>query len=286
MYSTASSPANVLGSRRNPINAATTSGIPQDISKYVINLPFNDFERLEETIEARWGDVAAIFVEPLLGNAAGILPKPGYLEKMRELCDKYKIVLVMDEVKTGFRIANGGAQEYFGVKADLVTYAKAIGNGFPIAAIAGKEEVMMTVEPGAVAHGGTYSGNVAGAAAADATLEILEKQPIIKDIFARGQKLMDGIDEILTEADIPHCMTGLPSIVGYILGTEKVPADFRDYAKGDEELYEEIAMNLIHKGVMPDADGREPWFLCHSHNDEVIAETLTVFKDAVWEAKK
>ena len=204
MFSTASAAPGSLGSKRSPVNSPATSGIPKGITEYVINLPFNDFERLEETIDAKWGDIAAVFVEPILGNAASIMPKPGFLEKIRELCDKYGIVMVFDEVKTGFRIANGGAQEYFKVQADLVTYAKALGNGFPIAAIAGKEKVMMTIQPGAMAHGGTYSGNVVGAAAGIATLELLEKEPVIDTINKRGEALMKGIRDILTEVDIPH----------------------------------------------------------------------------------
>lgn len=283
MFSTASSQKASLGSRRSPIPSAVTSGIPHDISKYVVVLPFNDFERLEETVEAKWGDLAAIFVEPLLGNMAGILPKPGYLEKIRQLCDRYGIVMVMDEVKTGFRIANGGAQEKFGVQADLVTYAKSMGNGFPIAAIAGKEQVMMTIDPGAVAHGGTYSGNVVGTAAADATLEILETEPILEEICQRGQQLREGIDKILTGAGIPHHMTGLPSIFGYVLGTDEEPYDFRTYADGDAQLYENIVMALVRNGVMPDADGREPWFLCHSHDEQIIADTLTIYEDTIRE---
>lgn len=281
LFSTASTPAGALGSRRNPVNVPTTSGIPKDIVRYVINLPFNDFERLEETVEARWHELAAIIVEPLLGNAAGVLPKPGWLEKIRELCDRYGIVLIFDEVKTGFRIANGGAQEYFGVKADLVTYAKALGNGFPIAAIGGKEEVMMTIQPGAVAHGGTYTGNVVGTAAAAATLEVLESEPVIETIFRRGRRLMDGIHQILTDAGIPHHMTGLPPIFSFILGIEEEPMDFRDYCRGDDNLYERLVMALIERGVMPDSDGREPWFLCYSHTDETIDETLTVFEETV-----
>lgn len=286
LFSTASANLGMIGSPRSPIPAQVSSGIPNGIRDYVIVLPFNDFERLEETIDAKWGDIAAVFVEPVMGNSAGILPKPGYLEKIRELCDKYGIVMVFDEVKTGFRIANGGAQQHFGIRADLVTYAKAMGNGFPIAAIAGKEEVMMTVHPGSVAHGGTYTGNIAGVAAADATLEILENEPIIETINQRGRSLMSGIDEILTEADIPHVVTGVPSMFSILLGNDQEPRDFRDYLAGDGELYEKVAMELIQRGVMPDADGREPWFLCYSLSEADVAETLNVFNDSVKAAKK
>ncbi|MGD2158782.1 MAG: guanitoxin biosynthesis PLP-dependent transaminase GntE [Anaerolineales bacterium] len=285
MFSTASANPRSLGSKRSPINVQATSGIPKGVSQYVINLPFNDVERLEETVDAQWGEIAAIFVEPILGNAAGIMPQPGYLEKIRELCNKYGIVLVFDEVKTGFRIANGGAQEYFNIQADLVTYAKAMGNGFPIAAIAGKEDVMMTIEPGAMAHGGTYSGNVVGTVAALATVEILESMPIIETINKRGESLMTGFDDILTEAGIPHVVIGVPSMFGMLLEVDKEPHDFRDYFKADHELYENIALELIHRGVQPDGDAREPWFLCYALSEEDVSETLNVFNDSVKAAK-
>ena len=286
MYSTASSELDDLGPRHNPVSGVTSKGIPEGIQQYVINLPFNDLEMLEETIEKEWEDIAAIFIEPMLGNCASVMPKPGFFEKIRELCDKYGIVMVFDEVKTGFRIANGGAQEYFGVQADLVTYAKAMGNGFPIAAIAGKEDVMMTIQPGSMAHGGTYSGNLVGVAAADATLEILETQPVIETINKRGTALMKGIDEILTEADIPHVVIGVPSMFGILLGSEQEPYEFRDYLSGDGDLYEEIGMELIKRGIQPDADGREPWFICYALSDEDVDETLNVFNDAVVAVKK
>jgi glutamate-1-semialdehyde 2,1-aminomutase len=194
--------------------------------------------------------------------------------------------MMFDEVKTGFRIARGGAQEFFGIQADLVTYAKAMGNGFPIAAIAGKEEVMMTIEPGSLAHGGTYSGNVVGAAAADKTLEILEEQPVLETIDLRGKALMTGIDDILTEAGIPHVVTGVPSMFGLFLGKDEEPRDFREYLAGDGELYEAIGMELNQRGVQPDADGREPWFLCYALSEADVDETLNVFNDAVKDAKE
>jgi glutamate-1-semialdehyde 2,1-aminomutase len=286
LFSTAGAPASTLGSRRSPINVQSSSGIPEGIRQYVINLPFNDLERLEETVEAHWHELAAIMVEPMLGNAAGILPRPGYLERIRALCDQYGIVLIFDEVKTGFRIANGGGQAYFGVRADLATYAKAMGNGFPVAAIGGTQKVMGIIEDGGVSHGGTYTGNAVGVAAADATLEILETQPIIESINQRGQELMDGIGKILTAADIPHYITGVPPMFSYTLGVTEEPVDFRAYCAGDDDLYEHLSMELIRRGVMTDCDGREPWFLWYGHDKEVVAETLTVFEEAVQAVKR
>jgi glutamate-1-semialdehyde 2,1-aminomutase len=270
-----------MGSRRNPINVTTTSGIPKGIAEYVINVPFNDIDLLEKRIKEKWGDIAAIFIEPMLGNCAGIMPEPGYFERIRELCDEYGIVMVFDEVKTGFRIANGGAQEFFGIKADLVTYAKSLGNGFPVAAIAGKEEVMMTVQPGAMMHGGTYSGNTVGVAAAIATLDILEREPVIETINKRGKALMTGIGEILNDHGVPHVVTGVPPMFGILFGTNETPREFRDYLAGDAEMYEAIGMELIQRGVSPDSDGREPWFLCYALSDEDVNETLNIFEDSV-----
>jgi glutamate-1-semialdehyde 2,1-aminomutase len=143
----------------------------------------------------------------------------------------------------------------------------------------------MTIQPGSVAHGGTYSGNFVGTAAADVVLDLLETKPILKEVFKNGQKLMDGISDILTEASIPHKVTGVPSMFSFILGTDEVPHDFRAYCDGDDDLYERLAYALVRRGVMPDPDGREPWFMSYSHGNQVIDETLSIFKEAVWEVK-
>ncbi len=281
LWSTATTPRGSLGSRRSPINVPAGSGIPHAIGDLVINLPYNDFEALERTVKARWGSLAAIIVEPVMGNNASVMPAEGWLQHIRKLCDEYGIVMIVDEVKTGFRIANGGAQEYFGVRADLATYAKSIANGFPLAAIAGTDEVMSVVGPGSVAHGGTYVGNIPGAAAADATLEILEKQDILGCIAQRGRKLMAGLDRILTGAGIPHAMMGPPQMFGFVVGLDTPPRDYREALTSDLELYERITREMIERGAIAEIDFREPWFLCYEHSDADIDETLNIYADAV-----
>lgn len=284
MFTTASAASSTLGPP-GASNVPSTLGIPRGIADYVINLPFNDEELLERTLRQRGDEIAAIFVEPIMGNVAAVMPAPGFLERIRSLSEEYGIVMVMDEVKTGFRIANGGAQEYFGVQADLAIYAKSLGNGFPIAAVAGKDEVMMTIEPGVMAHGGTYSGNSIGAAAAVATLEIIETQPVVQTINQRGKLLMSGLGEILSDAGVPHVVTGVPPMFGLLLGTDQLPTDLRSYHRGDAKLYERVGLELSRRGVQPDADGREPWFLCYSHSEADVAETLDVFEAVVKQAK-
>ncbi|MEZ4611462.1 MAG: aminotransferase class III-fold pyridoxal phosphate-dependent enzyme [Caldilineaceae bacterium] len=182
----------------------TSRGIPRGIQEYLLTLPYNDIGAVERVFQRRGEQIAAVMVEPVMGNTAGIVPRLEWLQAIRRLCDAYGVVLIFDEVKTGFRLANGGAQEYFGVKADLAAYAKAMGNGYPVAAIAGREAIMAPIDDGDVAHGGTYVGNVPATAAANATLEILETEPIIETIFARGKMLMDGIHEVLTRHDVPR----------------------------------------------------------------------------------
>ncbi len=281
LFSTASARPQVLGHRRSPIPQAQSSGIPRAIHSLILTLPFNDLDLLEATVRRAWHNLAAIIVEPILGNAASIMPRPGFLEGLRRLCDEYGIVLIFDEVKTGFRIAPGGAQAHFGVRADLVTYAKAMGNGFPVAAIAGRREVMETVVRGQTAHAGTYCGNVVGMAAADATLEALEDGTVLRTIAARGERLQKGLDRILTDAGIPHIISGPPAMFGVILTEREQVHEFRDLADAQEELSERILMNLIANGAMPDPDFREPWFLCYSHSDEDIDRTLEYYEDAV-----
>jgi glutamate-1-semialdehyde 2,1-aminomutase len=279
LWSTASANPSALGARRDPIKYQQSSGIPTAIRDLIVTLPYNDFELLEEALKREGHQVAAIIVEPILGNAAGIGPKEGWLAFLRQKCDEYGIVLIFDEVKTGFRVAPGGAQELFGIQADLVTYAKAIANGFPLAAIGGQREVMGVVGRG-VSQGGTYCSNAVGVAAADVTLGLLEDGQVLQAIAAQGYKLQDGIHDVLVEAGIPHQIQGPGAMFG-VLFMEKAPTEFRDIRLHNATLYEAIAMELVARGVVPDPDAREPWFLCAAHGDAVVNETLEVFAEAV-----
>ncbi len=283
LWSTASADPSALGPRHDPIKYQQSSGIPDCIKDLIITLPYNDFEVLEAALKREGHQVAAIIVEPILGNAAGIGPREGWLEFLRQKCDEYGIVLIFDEVKTGFRVAPGGAQELFAVQADLATYAKAIANGFPLAAIGGKREVMDVVGKG-VAQGGTYCSNAVGVAAADATLELLEDGQILRTIDAQGRKLTQGISEILTGAGIAHHIQGPGAMFGIALMEDK-PQEFRDLAQHDEKLYETICMGLVARGVIPDPDAREPWFLCAAHDDAAIDETLNIFEETIKSVK-
>ena len=284
LFSTASSPISGLGSRKFPVPAQVGTGIPSQIKDYVIMLPFNDFEAVESAVKDHHGDIAAMMIEPCLGNISGLEPASGFLAHLRKLCDEYDIVMIFDEVKTGFRLANGGAREAYNVIPDISTYAKSLGNGYPVAAFGGKKEVMEIIGSPGVTHAGTFGANGASMAAAKAVLEILSSSPVLDNLAERGKRLKAGLDAILTNADIPHIMTGHPNMQGFIL-TDKPVNDVRDLAHHDEDLYSKITSHLYKNGCWPEEDAREPWFLCEAHTDDIIDETLNKFEDAVKAAK-
>jgi len=287
LWSTANMPANSGGSPRSPIPVAQSSGIPEAIRSLVQVIRFNDFEGVERLVKDRGHQIAAMLIEPMLGNACCLMPDPGYLAHLRRLCDDYGIVLIFDEVKTGFRIANGGATEYFGVKADLYAFAKALGNGYPIAALGGKAEIMDIIAMAQVVHGGTYCGNAVSTAAAAAVLEALETTPVLKNIAAQGQRLMTGLNEILAEAGLPHSITGHPAMFGLMFDPPtRQPKEFREVVKGNFKLYAMFSGYLRDLGVEIEGDFREPFFLSEAHTETVIDETLNIVNDATKRLKQ
>lgn len=281
LWSTASGKLAEVGDRHHPRAYKQSLGIPEVMRSLITLAPWNDVEVLGDILEEEGDQIAAIIVEPMLGNGAALMPKPGYLQFLREQADKYGIVLIFDEVKTGFRIGPGGAGEYFGVLPDISTFAKAMGNGYPVAAFAGKKEVMQSIGPGKVFHGGTYTGNVVSTAAADATLEYMQSGKVFPQIEKVGGMIMNGMDEILNRYSIPHFISGVPAMFGIIFAEHK-PNDWRGLFEADWDLYEAIATHMINvHGVMPEPDGFEPYFLCADHTEEDAAKTLEAFEDGL-----
>jgi glutamate-1-semialdehyde 2,1-aminomutase len=272
-------PAEAYGNINNPIPIPSSSGIPKKLNDLIITIPFNNFEVLDKVLRRVGYDVAAIITEPCMGNCASIEPVSGFLEFIRNKCTEYGIIFILDEVKTGFRIARGGAQEYYNLIPDMATYAKALGNGFPVAAFGGKKEIMSVIGNG-VAQGGTYNNNKPGVAAAYATLKLLKEQPILETIEKRGKRLMQGFKDIFNQASILASVHGYPAMLSFAVGVDKVVAQ-RDWQETEREYYLRLVDYAIERGVMPDHDPREPWFLSYSHTENDIDETLNVMSDAV-----
>ncbi len=272
-------PVEAYGSRRSPIPVPASSGIPRVLGEKIVTLPFNDFEGFERVMRSHGDQVAAVITEACQGNCAAITPLPGFLELIRKETTEHGALFILDEVKTGFRIARGGAQEYYGVRPDLATYAKALGNGYPVAALGGSREVMGIIGQG-VSQGGTYTNNKPGIAGAWATLKILQAEPVIETINRRGARLMEGLRRIFTEHGEQVVVSGYPGMFAFSLGVEKVTCQ-REWAESDRARLLRLAEAAMERGVMPDYDPREPWFLCYAHTDQDIDRTLEVYAEIV-----
>jgi glutamate-1-semialdehyde 2,1-aminomutase len=272
-----------LGPEDNPVRLTWGRGIPEAVAGTVIPARYNNIEFLRSLFEREGSDIAAIIVEPVLGNAQGIMPEPGFHAAMRALTEEFGILLIFDEVKTGFRFARGGAAEYFGITPDLATFAKAMGNGYPAAAFGGRREVM-SVLPDQVSHGGTYAGNRVAAAAARKTLEIIRDTDVLETVSRTGERIQDGLREVLNPTGLPYLFTGHPSMFG-IMFTDKLPTEYRDWADSDHQLYDDIAFRMFAHGAMPEPDSREPWFICEAHaTGDLVDRAVTAFEAALGEA--
>ncbi|MGF1609231.1 MAG: aspartate aminotransferase family protein [Kiloniellales bacterium] len=256
-----------------------SEGVPTLLKQLFHQVPLNDANRLEDVMKKHGQDIAAFLVEPIMGNCCGIEADPQYVRDARALCDKYGVVMIIDEVKTGFRVARGGVQELMGVQADLCTFAKAMGNGYPISALAGREDIMRKLGKG-VAHGGTYTAHAMSLAAADKTLEILDETPALETIAAYGNKLRDGMSKALRERGIAHSFSGHPSMSGLFFAPE-APKNYRDWKSSDYTFYDAMARVLHDLGVLCEPDSREPWFICEAHDAACLKKTLDGFTIAV-----
>lgn len=241
-------------------------GIPAGARDLVDLIVLNDTPMLESLFAQRGEQIACVVLEPIIGNAGSISATQAWLQRLRDLCTQHGAMLIIDEVKTGFRVAKGGAQQLYGIHADLTTYAKAMGNGYPVAAFGGRAEVMDVVgsHKGGVVHGGTYTGNLVALSAAQATLRILDETDALSTIDRVGSEIRALLGRVFTAAGVEHAFAGPPAMLG-IHFTPDVPQNYRDWRVTNSELYRDFAWRLIDYGVMLEPDSREPWFLCEAH---------------------
>ena len=262
-----------------PEVAPYSQGVPFATRSMAHIVQMNDANALESVFKKHAGSIAAMLFEPIMGNCLGIAADPQYVKDVRALCDKYGVLLIIDEVKTGFRVARGGAQQLYGVQADLCTFAKAVGNGYPISVLAGREEIMRRLGRG-VAHGGTYTAHSVSLAAAEATLTILRDTDALEHIADYGTKLRDGMARVLKSRGIAHSFTGHPSMTGLYFAAEP-PKTYRHWKSSDYSFYDAMAQVLHDERVLCEPDSREPWFICAAHDESCLADTLKGFEIAV-----
>ncbi len=267
-------------SNRDPDVVAYSKGIPQTLKALAHLVPMNDMQRLEDTFKAHGHTMAAMLIEPIQGNCCGISARADYVQLARKLCDQYGVLLIIDEVKTGFRVAKGGIQSILGVVPDIATFAKAMGNGYPISAIAGREEVMRTFNFGKAAHGGTYTAHSVSLAAAEECLRILDETTALADLATYGENLKAGISAILKARNITHSFTGHSSMFGLFFA-ETPPDNYRAWKTSDYSFYDTMAYHLHDAGIICEPDSREPLFMCAAHDAACLTDTLKAVETAV-----
>ena len=241
-------------------------GVPARSRELLSIISHNNFDDLESLFKTQGEQLACVVLEPIIGNAGSVSASQAWLQRLRDLCTQHGTLLIIDEVKSGFRVAKGGAQSLYGIYGDLSTYAKAMGNGYPVAAFGGRAEVMDVVGsgPGAVVHGGTYTGNLVGLSAAHKTLDLLSHTDALQTINHTGERLQALLGRVFTAAGVEHAFAGPPAMFG-IHFSASVPTNYRDWRKTNSALYNRFAWGLIDRGFMLEPDSREPWFVCEAH---------------------
>lgn len=263
------------GSGAVTLGVPSSPGVTKGTSADTVSARFNDLANVEQLIQTYPGEIAAIIVEPVAGNMGCIPPKSGFLEGLRSLCDQHGIVLIFDEVMTGFRLAAGGAQERFGITADLLCMGKIIGGGMPVGAYAGKAEIMDHVAPvGPVYQAGTLSGNPIAMISGYTQLKALKDDPAIYDrLEARGKQLANGLTDILTQSSLPFQLNQLGSMISVHFCEDPV-IDFESAAKGNNPMFKQFFHGMLNRGIYLPPSAFESWFLCDALTDSHLQETL------------
>ena len=252
-----------------------SAGVPKGCTEDTMTAVYNDLDSVRALMEQADGQTAAVIVEAVGANMGVVPPKKGFLEGLRKLCDEYGALLIFDEVITGFRLAFGGAAEYFGVKPDLVTYGKIIGAGMPVGAYGGRREIMELVSPvGKVYQAGTLSGNPIAMAAGLTQLKYLYEHPeVYTELEKKGEKLYGGMEKILAEKGLPYHVNHVASL-GSLFFTEQEVVDYTSAKSADIKAFSEYFKGMLAQGIHLAPSQFEAMFLSVAHTDEVIERTL------------
>jgi glutamate-1-semialdehyde 2,1-aminomutase len=268
-----------------PVAVPAGRGLLEEMGSSLVVLQWNDAEAVERVMREQGEEIAAIITEPVMLNTGCILPEPGYLELLRELTVASGSLLIFDEVITGFRLARGGGQELFRVTPDVTTMAKALGGGFPVAAIGGSREVMELVADGRYSHSGTYSSNAIAAAAVVAALEELRRPGVYPRLFDAGQRLRDGMNDLIAQLEIPARSVG----IGPLLQTWFTDREIRNYRDAERharpDRFTVFWHGMLQRGVLFHPGQFENLFVSTAHTDEDVELTLAAAAETLREAR-
>jgi glutamate-1-semialdehyde 2,1-aminomutase len=274
-------PVEKAGDPKRPQRVKASAGIPDGTAENTVPCQFNDLEALEIAFESNPNQIAAVIVEPIQMNIGIAMPQQGYLQGVHELCKKNGALLIFDEVKTGAKLARGGACEYFKMKPDMICLAKAIGGGFPLAAFGARREIMEVLEKGTVFHAGTYNANAIGVAAGVATLTKVLTPDVYPRIAKLNQMLIDGYNDILKKSDLKGYAAGA-GCNGTVQFCDHEVKNYRDWLDVDEEMWKVWWYGMLSRGILTQAYAwDEQWTICVSHTEADIEFHLKTFRELV-----
>ncbi len=274
-------PLDKAGPERSPSPTPGSAGIPDVLAQTLIVRPWNDAQILEDTIGEHWHEIAAVICEPVMANCTVIPPRPGYLELLRRLTAEKGIVLIFDEVKTGFRLALGGAQEHYGVTPDLSVAAKALAAGFPVAAVGGRRDLMDVITQNRVIQSATYHTNPVSMAATYATLKELNRPGLYQELFAAAERLQGGLQVAARELGVPTVIQGVGPVF-QILFADRPVHNYREVvAHTRPEQYARFWSAMLERGVYFNPVQQECWFVSTAHTEEDVQATVERAREAL-----
>ncbi|ODV10295.1 MAG: glutamate-1-semialdehyde-2,1-aminomutase [Rhodanobacter sp. SCN 68-63] len=273
------------GSGALTFGVPTSPGVPKQNADLTLTLPYNDLDAAKALFAAQGNDIAGLIIEPVAGNMNCILPRDGYLQGLRDLCDAHGALLIFDEVMTGFRVALGGAQTHYGVRPDLTTFGKIIGGGMPVGAYGGRRDLMEQVAPsGPIYQAGTLSGNPVAMAAGLAMLEVVQAPGFHDTLASRTRLLCDGLQAVADGEGVPFSTTCVGGMFGLFFTAEKVET-FAQATAADTAMFNRFFHGMLARGVYLAPSAFEAGFMSSAHSDQDIADTLQTAREALREAR-
>ncbi|MHC1585426.1 MAG: glutamate-1-semialdehyde 2,1-aminomutase [Candidatus Syntropharchaeia archaeon] len=266
------------GSGATTLGTPNSLGVPEDFTKNTLQIPFNDIEALSEVVRKYRGEIGAIILEPVLGNVGPILPEDGYLREVRRITEEEGIVLIFDEVITGFRLGMGGAQERFGIVPDITVLGKIIGGGFPIGIFGGKKEIMELISPsGKVYQAGTFNGNPFSLTAGIAVVKVLERDNVHEKLEKKGEELRKALWDIIKDKDLGYSVGGIASMFKVFFGN--LPRNYQEALKCDKDGYLSFFKRMLDSGIFLPPSQFETNFISIAHSDEDIERTIEAYSE-------
>ena len=269
------------GSGALTFGVPSSPGVPEVLAQHTVTLPFNDLAALEQAFAELGDEIACVITEPVTGNMNCVLPEPGYLEGMRELCSRHGAVLIFDEVMTGFRFGTGCAQGYLGIHPDLTCLGKVIGGGMPVGAFGGRKDIMSHISPlGPVYQAGTLSGNPVAMAAGLATMNIISRNGFYDDLFRRTATLCEGMQAAADKAGVPFTTNHLGTMFGGFFTADKKVTQYSQVINSDTEAFSRFFHGMLDGGVYLAPASFEAGFMSSAHTDDDIAATVSTAEEA------